>query len=212
MGTPFTGFDGCTITQKSNITRAWWDVVELSRVPASQVFSPAGQLEQRIWGEDIANRDDAIDLIHSENAPPQSPSSLTSLEYPITNYGRTAVFGNIMGLYTSKTTGKIRISCEDLPQPHRTENEQVYCKKDVITTNSPIGGYAFSTGPSYEEGTIVLCSPFFAPGQEHLGAILSHLRVHPGEQRDPTGMTGKAHMLLHELTHLSAVEGQSEGE
>lgn len=52
----------------------------------------------------------------------------------------------------------------------------------------------------------VLC-----PGQEHLGAILSHLRSHPGEQRDPTGMTGKAHMLLHELTHLSPVEGQSDG-
>lgn len=120
--------------------------------------------------------------------------------------------GNIMDLYTSKTVGKIRISCEDLPQPHRTESEQVYCKKDVITTNSPIGGYAFSTGPSYEEGTIVLCLPFFAPGQEHLNATLSHLRSHPGEQRDPTGMTGKAHMLLHELPHLSSVEGQSEGE
>ncbi|POS71111.1 oviduct-specific glycoprotein [Diaporthe helianthi] len=155
QGTPFTGFDGCTLTDKNHLLRAWWDVVELSRVPSSsQVFNPAGELEQRIWGQDIAQRDDAIDLIH--------------------------------------------------------KSEQVYCKKDTITSNKPIGGYAFSTGPTYEEGTIVMCPPFFAPGQEHLLAIKINLDGHPAQQHSPIVMTGKAHMLLHELSHLSSIQGESE--
>jgi hypothetical protein len=139
-------------------------------------------------------------------------SPLSSLGNISTDYCQIAVFGDIMDLYTSKTTGKIRISCEDLPQPHRTESEQVYGKKDTKTSNKPIGGYVVSTGPSYEEGTIVMCSPFFAPGQEHLLAIITHLDDHPAEQHSPLGMSGKAHMLLHELTHLSSIEGQNEGE
>ncbi|KAG8159643.1 hypothetical protein KVR01_010280 [Diaporthe batatas] len=102
----------------NHLIRAWWDGIELFRVPSSQVFNPAGEL---------------------------------------------------------------------------TEKEQVYCKNDTITSNKPIGGYAFSTGPSY--GTI-----------EHLLAIETHLNDHP------LGMTGKAHMLLHALTHLSSIEGQNEAD
>lgn len=117
-----------------------------------------------------------------------------------------------MDLYTLKRIGKIRISCKDLPQPHRTENEQVYCKKVTMTSNKPIGGYTLPTGPSYEEGTIIMCDPFFASGQEHLLAIITHLDDHPEEQHSPLGMSGKAHILLHELTHLSSIEGQNEGE
>lgn len=105
-------------------------------------------------------------------------STLIILSYLNADQYQLAVFGTIMDLYTWKTIGKIRISCQDLHQQHGTENEQVYCKKDTITSNKPIGGYAFSTGPSYEEGTIIVCPPFFAPGRVCLLAIKTHLDDH----------------------------------
>jgi hypothetical protein len=126
--------------------------------------------------------------------------------------GCIAVFKNIMDLYTSKTTGQIRVACQDIHQDHRADNQQTTCKNQVPgRTPKPIGGYAFAYGPAHDQGTVVLCPPFFAPGQESLGEVLAELRSRPNQQKDSRVMTGKFAMLLHELTHLPSIEGQQDG-
>jgi hypothetical protein len=120
-----------------------------------------------------------------------------------------AVFSNIQQLDGSHR--KINLSCKDVHQTHRSEKAQVTCNNEINSAPGYIGGYAFAYGSTYEESTIVLCSPFFAPGQEHLKDIVTGLRKGPREdQKDPNKMIGKAKILLHELTHLPAVEGRSE--
>lgn len=117
-----------------------------------------------------------------------------------------------MDLYTSKTTGKIRIACKDIHQDHRADNKQTTCNNKVPGRKPlKIGGYAFSYGPEHDQGTIVLCPPFFAPGQESLPDKLKSLRNNKNEQKDGTLMTGKFKTLLHELTHLPSIEGQRDG-
>jgi len=69
-----------------------------------------------------------------------------------------------------------------------------------------------SNGSSYEGGTIVLCPPFFAPGQFHLEKIKKDLDNDKSQQKTSTAMIGKAKTLLHELAHLSSLAGQEKGE
>ncbi|KAK6835015.1 hypothetical protein PG987_009709 [Apiospora arundinis] len=186
-GTPFKGFDGCSDSKKNDIIRAWWDVVDLARIPESVNFDKPGTLETRFFGGDIQHRNDAKQQIHT-------------------------VFKNIMDLYTSKTTGKIRIACKDIHQDHRADNKQTTCNNKVPGRKPlKIGGYAFSYGPEHDQGTIVLCPPFFAPGQESLPDKLKSLRNNKNEQKDGRLMTGKFKTLLHELTHLPSIEGQRDG-
>ncbi|KAH9906303.1 hypothetical protein F4778DRAFT_778690 [Xylariomycetidae sp. FL2044] len=184
QGTPFWGFDGCSDPKKQSIVRAWWDVVDLARIPSSVDFSKPGTLEQRFFGADLGDRGDAQAQIKR-------------------------VFDNIMDLYTSKITGKIRIGCQDIHQDHRADDKQTKCSNTVPGQGTKkIGGYAFAYGPNHEDGTVVLCAPFFAPGQESLPEVLAELRSHQGEQKNSRLMTGKFAMLLHELAHLPSIEGQ----
>ncbi|KAK7968654.1 hypothetical protein PG988_007727 [Apiospora saccharicola] len=124
----------------------------------------------------------------------------------------TEVYGNILDLWSSKTTEKIVISCEDIPQPWRAEKDRAYCnKKEPEMGIKPIGGYALTHGPSgYDGASIVMCPPFFAPGQEHLADIKKNLDNDKSQQKTATAMVGKARMLLHEMSHLAALVGQDE--
>ncbi|KAG5761505.1 hypothetical protein H9Q72_010396 [Fusarium xylarioides] len=77
---------------------------------------------------------------------------------------------------------------------------------DINSSSGSIGAYAFSTEATIEKSTIVLCDPFWAPGQEFLGEIVDNLRKAPvGDRKNPNLMVGKGKILLHELTHLTAL-------
>ncbi|KAF5628951.1 oviduct-specific glycoprotein [Fusarium sp. NRRL 52700] len=122
-----------------------------------------------------------------------------------------AIFHNIQEL--SKNGRKMQISCQDVYQEHRSEKDQVKCKNEIQSSSGSIGGYAFSTEPTIEKSTIVLCDPFFGPGQEFLGEIVDNLRKSPeGDRKNPNLMVGKGKILLHELTHLTALAETSTNE
>lgn len=76
--------------------------------------------------------------------------------------------------------------------------------------DQPIGGYALSDGPSYEGGTIVLCLPFFALGQEYLTDIKKTLDKDRCQQKSPTALIGKDKVLLHEMGHLADLSGSED--
>jgi hypothetical protein len=118
------------------------------------------------------------------------------------------IYANILELYTEKIHGKIRMSCEDVYQEHETQAKQVNCKS--ATYWGQIGGYAFDNSAKLEDATIVMCKPFFNPGQELLQPLIKELREHPGYQKDPYQMNGKTRMLLHEITHLAAIAEKDE--
>lgn len=100
----------------------------------------------------------------------------------------------------------MQISCQDVYQDHRGANDQVTCGNVIQSSSGSIGAYAFSTEATIEKSTIVLCSPFWAPGQEFLGEIVDNLRKAPeGDRKNPNLMVGKGKILLHELTHLPAL-------
>jgi hypothetical protein len=113
------------------------------------------------------------------------------------------IYGNILKLYTDKVHGKIRMSCKDIYQKHRTVAKQVNCASE--THFGEIGGYAFSYDEQLVNNTIVMCKPFFQPGQELLLGLLKELRGNKAYQKDPHQMNGKTRMLLHEITHLAAI-------
>jgi hypothetical protein len=115
----------------------------------------------------------------------------------------TVIYANIFELYTEKIHGKIRMSCEDVYQDHKTQANQVTCSS--ATQFGEVGGYAFSYSAKLEDNTIVMCKPFFQPGQELLEPLIKELRNNKAYQKDPHQMNGKTRMLLHEITHLAAI-------
>ncbi|KAF5707982.1 SGNH hydrolase [Fusarium mundagurra] len=194
--TPFVSFDACSDSQRQAIEKAWADVVTL--VGVSKQFNPPGTIESRIFGDDINIRFADIARIYSQSSP-----SCHKLRTPRVNQ-LTAIFHNIEEL--SKNGRKMQISCKDIYQDHRGPNDQVTCKNVINSSAGSIGAYAFSTEPTIEKSTIVLCDPFWAPGQEFLGEIVENLRKAPGDDRkNPNLMVGKGKILLHELTHLPAL-------
>ncbi|KAG5659943.1 hypothetical protein KAF25_003465 [Fusarium avenaceum] len=182
--TPFVSFDGCSDSRRQDIENAWADVLTL--VGVSKQFNPPGAIESRIFGDDINLRFEDITRIYT-------------------------IFHNIEEL--SKNGRKMQVSCQDIYQDHRGANDQVTCKNVIQSSSGSIGAYAFSTEPTIEKSTIVLCEPFFAPGQEFLGKLVDDLRKAPaGDNKNPNLMTGKGRILLHELTHLVAMAGISTNE
>jgi hypothetical protein len=113
------------------------------------------------------------------------------------------IYTNILKLYTDKIHGKIRMSCKDIYQTHRAKADQVSCSSE--THFGEVGGYAFSYSEELEDNTIVMCKPFFQPGQELLEPLTKELRSNKAYQKDPHQMNGKTRMLLHEITHLAAM-------
>ncbi|KAK8097499.1 hypothetical protein PG984_016638 [Apiospora sp. TS-2023a] len=210
--TPFKEFRGCSDQKKKDIVQAWWDVVNLARIPAFVDFEKPGALEVRIWGDDINHRNDATDLIHSMPSFLHPFFMQEFVPQVLTLPRATEVYGNILDLWSSKTTEKIVISCEDIPQPWRAEKDRAYCnKKEPEMGIKPIGGYALTHGPSgYDGASIVMCPPFFAPGQEHLADIKKNLDNEKSQQKTATAMVGKARMLLHEMSHLAALVGRDD--
>ncbi|WZH40929.1 Chitinase [Fusarium acuminatum] len=179
MDTPFTAFRGCTASQKHDIVQSWWDTVEFVRLAAGIDFKKKpGTLESRVFGFDVHEREGAGEFINM-------------------------IYGNILKLYTDKVHGKIRMSCKDIYQKHRTVAKQVNCASE--THFGEIGGYAFSYDEQLVNNTIVMCKPFFQPGQELLLGLLKELRGNKAYQKDPHQMNGKTRMLLHEITHLAAI-------
>ncbi|KAF4997636.1 hypothetical protein FGRMN_3668 [Fusarium graminum] len=182
--TPFVGFDACSDSQRQEIEKTWADVVTLAGV--SKQFNPPGVIESRIFGQDINLRFEDISRIYT-------------------------IFHNIQELSTNGR--KMQISCQDIYQDHREANNQVTCNNVIASSSGSIGAYAFSTEPTIEKSTVVLCKPFWAPGQGYLGRIVNTLRNSPqqDDRKNPYLMTGKAKVLLHELTHLPALaeEGSS---
>ncbi|OBS20320.1 hypothetical protein FPOA_06693 [Fusarium poae] len=174
--TPFTGFIGCTVVQKAQITQSWWDVVEFVKLAAATDFSKnPGTLEDRVFGSDVNTRQGAADFIHM-------------------------IYANILKLYTDKVYGKIHMSCVDVEQTHR--KQQTSCASEI--RKGGVGGYAFSYSQKIEDQYIVMCRPFYQPGQPLLKDLLVELRGHKSYQKDPHQMNGKTRMLLHEMTHLAA--------
>ncbi|KAI7762938.1 hypothetical protein LZL87_013429 [Fusarium oxysporum] len=179
--TPFVSFDACSDSQRQDIEKAWADVVTL--VGVSKQFNPPGTIESRIFGDDINVRFEDISRIYT-------------------------IFHNIEEL--SKNGRKMQISCQDIYQDHRAANDQVTCGNVIKSSSGSIGAYAFSTEATIEKSTIVLCEPFWAPGQEFLGEIVDNLRKAPEDDRkNPNLMIGKGKILLHELTHLTALAEES---
>ncbi|KAF5561827.1 SGNH hydrolase [Fusarium phyllophilum] len=175
--TPFVSFDACSDSQRQDIEKAWADVVTLAGV--SKQFNPPGTIESRIFGDDINVRFEDISRIYT-------------------------IFHNIEEL--SRNGRKMQISCQDVYQEHREAIDQVTCKNEIKSSFGYIGAYAFSTEATIEKSTIVLCDPFWAPGQEFLGEIVDNLRKAPvGDRKNPNLMVGKGKILLHELTHLTAL-------
>ncbi|KAG9508283.1 hypothetical protein J7337_001847 [Fusarium musae] len=175
--TPFVSFDACSHSQRQDIEKAWADVVTLTGI--SKQFNPPGTIESRIFGDDINLRFKDISRIYT-------------------------IFHNIQEL--SKNGRKMQISCQDVYQEHRAAKDQVSCKNEIQSSSGSIGGYAFSTEPTIEKSTIVLCDTFFGPGQEFLGELVDNLRKAPeGDRKNPNLMAGKGKILLHELTHLTAL-------
>lgn len=125
----------------------------------------------------------------------------------LTQIPPSAVFGNIRDLRSKSS--KIRVSCIDLQDPRFKEGEGAKCS-DRINGKS-IGGYAFGTSKEYHDNTVVFCSPFFAPGQEHLDEVETNLKKDKNKQKDPNEMWSKAAILVHELSHLPAIAEQPEG-
>ncbi|KAL3593209.1 hypothetical protein FPOAC2_07503 [Fusarium poae] len=174
--TPFTGFIGCTVVQKAQIAQSWWDVVEFVKLAAATDFNKnPGTLEDRVFGSDVNTREGAADFIHM-------------------------IYANILKLYTDKVYGKIHMSCIDVEQTHR--KQQTSCASEV--RKGGVGGYAFSYSQKIEDQYIVMCYPFYQPGQPLLKDLLVELRGHKSYQKDPHQMNGKTRMLLHEITHLAA--------
>jgi hypothetical protein len=119
------------------------------------------------------------------------------------------IYANILKLYTDKVHGKIRMGCKDIYQTHRSLADQVKCSNAVHL--GEVGGYAFSYSEKLEDNTIVMCKPFFQPGQELLKGLIKELGTNKGYQKDPHQMNGKTRMLLHEITHLAAMSETSSG-
>ncbi|KAF5549973.1 SGNH hydrolase [Fusarium napiforme] len=194
--TPFVSFDACSDSQRQDIEKAWADVVTL--VGVSKQFNPPGTIEARIFGDDINLRFEDISRIYSESLPSCRKLQKSRANQP------TAIFHNIEEL--SKNGRKMQISCQDIYQDHKGANDQVTCKNVIQSSSGSIGAYAFSTEATIEKSTIVLCDPFWAPGQEFLGEIVDNLRKAPeGDRKNPNLMVGKGKILLHELTHLTAL-------
>jgi hypothetical protein len=202
--TPFKEFSGCTASKKNDITQSWWDLVQFVRLAASIDFSKKpGTLESRVFGYDVHERPGAADFIHSELPGSQLvPPRSANLCY-------TEIYANILKLYDDKVYGKIRIGCQDLYQTHRSKYQQTNCKAELA--DGEVGGYAFSYSEKLEDNTIVMCDPFFRPGQELFEPKLKELRGNKAYQKDTRQLNGKFHMLLHELTHLAAMSETSTG-
>jgi hypothetical protein len=200
--TPFNEFSGCTPEKKTAIVRSWFDVIDFVKVAHSVDFSKKpGTLESRIFGDDVHTRPGAADFIHSEL--PRSQCVLRRLA----NLCSTEIYDNILNLYEDKVYGKIHIACQDVYQKNRAV--QVTCKTEL--ENGEIGGYAWSYSDKIDEQLIVMCDPFFRPGQELLLDLLKELRSHKSYQKDPHQLLGKTRMLLHEITHLAAMAESKSG-
>jgi hypothetical protein len=113
------------------------------------------------------------------------------------------IYANILELYTEKIYGKIRMSCEDIVQTHKTKSQQSRCAREVYF--GEVGGYAFSYSEKLEDQTIVLCKPFFESYRLLLEPLIQNLRDNKEYQKDPHQMNGKTGILLHEMTHLAAI-------
>lgn len=201
---PFDGYLGCSTIQKDNIRQAWRDVVTiLNKIPP---IDPNGLLEQRNFGADIAERQSNVSFINSTFNESHFKDN-TNVNYP-------DVFAGLRKLTTSERTGRrIRVSCMDIPQVGFKVQTRCNSIKGAAGT---IGGYAFDDATSSPGGTIVLCDGFFAPGQEHLPAVLQELRADASKQKESIFMTGKFRLLIHELVHLPSVShsliGSGKGE
>jgi hypothetical protein len=113
------------------------------------------------------------------------------------------IYANILELYTEKIHGKIRMSCVDVVQTHKTKSQQNSCSREVDL--GEIGGYAFSYSEKLEDQTIVLCKLFFQSYRLLLEPLVQNLRDNKEYQKDPHQMNGKTGILLHEMTHLAAI-------
>ncbi|KAH0427967.1 hypothetical protein CcaCcLH18_09326 [Colletotrichum camelliae] len=192
---PFAEYVGCSVPKKDIIDKAFEDAVRLVNIPAQLSLGheftffdrpcvgicSSGQLEDRIWGKGFDKNPEAFNLVQT-------------------------VFGNIRDLRSKSS--KIRVSCVDLQDPRFKEGEGAKCS-DRINGKS-IGGYAFGTSKEYHDNTVVFCSPFFAPGQEHLDEVEKNLKKDKNKQKDPNEMWSKAAILVHELSHLPAIAEQPE--
>lgn len=70
--------------------------------------------------------------------------------------------------------------------------------------------YVNHSGNDYSDSTIVLCASFFADYRKHLGELVQFKKDHPSEQKNPLGMKGKAHILLHELSHVPGIANKQD--
>lgn len=95
------------------------------------------------------------------------------------------------------------MSCKDIYQTHRKPKDQVTCASETFF--GEVGGYAFAYDEQLVNNTIVMCRPFFQPGQELLKGLIKELDSNKAYQKDPHQLNGKTRMLLHEISHLAGI-------
>jgi hypothetical protein len=158
-----------------------------------------GALERRYFGADI----------RATHEP--KPTLIRSIFFQnfhwasSTNHIASAVIFNIRNWYPwpifDWIGGKrIEVSCVDLPNKKNTK-----CITKVGNEDQVIGAYALS-----ENGAqIVFCDTFFQ--MPHLDAVEKSLRNNPRNQKDLNWMKSSAHIMFHEMTHLTIITQTKNG-
>ncbi|KAH7389216.1 hypothetical protein BKA64DRAFT_747802 [Cadophora sp. MPI-SDFR-AT-0126] len=108
------------------------------------------------------------------------------------------VYYNIANLRSKRS--KIRVSCVDQTSPLPGESSS--CK------DTPgLGAYAFGTSKEYHDNTIVFCPDgFLSPNLLTLGERERNLQSDTSMRKDAAQMFSKAAALVHELSHLPAIQ------
>lgn len=107
------------------------------------------------------------------------------------------VYYNIANLRSKNS--KIRVSCVDQISP--LPGTQSYCAE-----TQGLGAYAFGTSKEYHDNTIVFCPEFFSPNLLTLGEREKNLYSDASARKDPKQMMNKAATMIHELSHLPAIQ------
>ncbi|CZT11215.1 uncharacterized protein RCO7_09926 [Rhynchosporium graminicola] len=108
------------------------------------------------------------------------------------------VYHNIANLRSKSS--KIRVSCVNQISP--LPGTQNFCRD-----TPDLGAYAFGTSKEYHDNTIVFCvDGFFNPKMEPLGWREAELNRDTSSRKDAARMYSKAAAMIHELSHLPAIQ------
>ncbi|KAF4637554.1 hypothetical protein G7Y89_g527 [Cudoniella acicularis] len=174
----------CSAVQEAFINQAYKDTLKLADniqpfLPVrDELFAPGqqpGPLEIRYFGADIAPSNDPKPLL------------VRTVISNIANWYPWPIFDWIFGK-------RIEVSCIDLPN-----KTKLTCETQIGNQRQKIAAYALS-----ENGAqIVFCELFF--NHLTLDQVQSNLQNDPIAQKDLTQKKSSAHVMFHEMTHLTII-------